>query len=127
MQLSLVNNADCLALAALNGFRRNQVNFRINAEHRAHCRRQPAFARLHFGNLIRKTLGRAFHVNIKGIRIVHTVNHNLIVRRVALLEQNGFNLAREHVDAADNHHIVASAERLRHLDMRSSAGAFFAR
>ena len=75
---------------------------------------------------IREHLVRHFHLNVQRIAVLYAVDYNLIIGRIAVIKQDRFDLRREHVDAADDQHIVAAAHRLGHLDMRASARARFA-
>ena len=49
---------------------------------------------------------------------------DLIVCRISLVHENRLDLGREYIDALDDQHIIASAQRLRHFYMGSAAGAF---
>ena len=127
MQLSLVDDTDSLAFGPCDGLGRHQVDLRADAEHRAHCGVEGTLARLYVRDLIRELLGREFDVDVECVGVVLAIHDDLVVGSVAFLEEHCLDLAREHVDAADDHHVVASAHRLAHLDVRSAAGALFAR
>ena len=126
MKLTLVNYADSLALAANDGLGRYKVNLGTDSDHCAHCGFERLFLLLVFRNDIGELVGSKLNVDVKGVAVVLTVNYNLIVGCVALIEKHGFDLAREYVYTADDHHVVASAHRLAHLNKSSAAGAFFA-
>ena len=72
-------------------------------------------------------LGRQLNADLEGVSVVYTVNDDLIIRPVTVIEKHGLDLAREYVDAANDKHIVSAASRLRHLDVSSAAGAFLPR
>ena len=68
--------------------------------------------------------GRELDVDIEGIGVVDTVDHDLVVGGVTFFEQNGFDLAREDIDTADDHHVIAASHGLGHPDKGPAAGAF---
>ena len=125
MKLTLVDNSDCLAFTSRDRLGLYEVNLRVATEHPLHSVSQLLF---HIGNSadsIGKLFGVHLNIDIEGIVIMETVNNNRIVGGLAFFQKNGFNLAREYIYSADNHHIIASSHRLGHLDMGAAAGALF--
>ena len=123
MEFSLVDDADSLALGSGNGLGGDQVDLGADTQHGPHCAIQLLFVVLHIGDLVGELFGRELDVDIEGIGVVDTVDHDLVVGGVAFFEQNGFDLAREDIDTANDHHIVGTAHRLVHPDKGASAGA----
>ena len=103
------------------------MNFCGDTEQRAQFAFEFFFFFGYAGHGIRERVNGHFHKHVKGIVIVYSVNHYLIVRRISHFNQNGLYLRREDVDAADYEHIVGSAHRFGHTDKRSAAGTFFVR
>ena len=79
---------------------------------------------LYVCDLVGELLGGELDIDVESIGIVLAVYDDLVVRSVTFFEEYCFDLAREYVDASDDHHVVASAQRLGHLDMGAAAGAF---
>ena len=118
------DNADSLTLATNDALGSNEMNLRIDAEHYLHCFCKGFFHCKNLAYLISKLLCRHFYVYVKGIVVIYSVYHDLIVGLISLLKKNCLDLAGEYVYAADDKHIVGSAHRLSHFDKRSSTGAF---
>ena len=55
-------------------------------------------------------------MDVQGVGVVHAVNEDLIVGGIALVQQDGLDLRGEHVDAADDEHVVGASHRLGHLE-----------
>ena len=102
------------------------MDLRIDAEHGLERGDEALFALRDLGQRIGEVVGRHLDEHVERVGVVDAVDHNLIVGRVALLQQDGLDLRREDVDALDDQHVVAAASRLAHLDVRAPAGAFFA-
>ena len=82
MQLSLVDDADSLAFGPCDGLGRHQVDLRADAEHRAHCGVERAFARLHVRDLIGELLGRELDIDVERVglkRILRIVSSLSII------------------------------------------------
>ena len=124
MQLALVDDSDCLAFRSCNRLGGHQMDLGANTQHGPHGSVQGLFPCLDIGDLVGELLGGELDINIESICVVDAVDLDLVVGRVALFEENGLDLAGEHVDAADDHHVVAAAHGLGHLDMCPPAGAF---
>ena len=125
--LTVVDNSDSLALAAGDRLGRYQSDSGVDTQHFLHGALE--FLLLLGDDLrcIGEVLGQHLDPDLKGIGVVDAVYQDLIVRRVALIEQYRFDLAREDIDAANDHHIVGTSHRLVHADKGSAAGAFLAR
>ena len=67
-------------------------------------------------------LGKLY-VDLKGIFISDTIYQDLVVRCIALLQQNRFDLGREYIHATDDEHVIAASLGFAHLNMGTSAGA----
>ena len=100
MEFSLVDDADSLALGSGDGLGGDQVDLGADTKHGPHCAVQFLFVGLHIGDLVGELFGRELDVDIEGIGVVDTVDHDLVVGGVAFFEQNGFDLAREDIDTA---------------------------
>ena len=124
--LTLIDDTDSLALAALDALRRDKFDFRLDAEHRFQTIYQ-LFLTLHdFTDVIGKHLGSHFYAYLEGIVIINAVYDDLIVCRITIVHKYGFDLRREYIDAADDQHIIGTSARFRHPDMRAAAAAFLA-
>ena len=97
MQIAVVDNSFCLALAALNGFGRNEMNLGSYAEHGAHCGLERTLSLLSFGHDVGKLLGGKLDINVKCVVVALSAHNDLIVGGISLVEQNGFNLRGKYV------------------------------
>ena len=66
-----------------------------DAEHGAHCAVQCFLTGLNIRDLVGELLGGEFDVNVEGIRVVLAVYDDLVVRRIAFLQEDRLDLARE--------------------------------
>ena len=94
-----------------------------DAQHAAHGHLQAPLSFLDIRYLVGEMLRAQFHVDVQGVGVVHPVHQDLIVGRIALVEEHRLDLAGEYVDAPDDHHIVAAAHGLGHAHEVAPAGA----
>ena len=92
VKFTLVDNADCLALASLNRLGCDEVNLRVDAEHRLDRLGEGSFHNCKIADGIRELLGVKFNVNVKGIVVLDAVDLDEVVGGIAFLDENGFYL-----------------------------------
>ena len=123
MELSLVYYSYSLAFASGDGFLSNKMYLGSDAQHMfdGFCK-----GVLLSGDLIVLSALGSLYIDIEGIHVVHAVYEYLIVGCIALFDENGLYLGGEYIYAPDDHHIIASALGLAHLDESAPTGAFSA-
>lgn len=112
MELALVDDPYSLTLASSDGLGSYEVNGRADTEHIAESILEGAFLSGDILDRVVKLLGGKLNVNVKGVVVVDSAELYLIVRREAFVEKHSLYLRGEYVNAADYHHIVASAHGL---------------
>ena len=127
LYFALVDEADGFAFAARDALRRDEVDSRVYAEEALERVDEFFFARSDFAEVVAEHVGVHLDVDVERVGVVDAVDDELVVRRVAVLDEDGFDLRREDVDALDDEHVVAAAHRLGHADVGAAAGAFLMR
>ena len=112
MELALVDDSYSLTLASSDGLGSYEVNGRADTEHAAESILEGAFLSGDILDRVVKLLGGKLNVNVKGVVVVDSAELYLIVGREAFVKKHSLYLRGEYVNAADYHHIVASAHGL---------------
>ena len=92
MKLSLIDNANGLTLASDDALGLNKMYLGIDAEHCLHSGGELLLTGGKLADCIGELVLRYLNVYVEGISTAHTVNNDLIVRGIAFLEKNCFDL-----------------------------------
>ena len=93
----------------------------VDAQHVLELRDEALLLFVDLADGVCELLGRHLHVHVQHVAVVDARDDDLVIRRIAVLEQHRLDLRREDVDALDDQHVVAAAHRLGHPDEGTAA------
>ena len=123
IQVSLVDDTLRFAFASRDRLGRHELNHTVNTEHGFECGDELL---LSCGDLLEgvgEHLRRHLDLHLDAVAVVGPCDDDLVVGRIAAVEQYGLDLGREYVDALYDQHVVASSHGLGHSHMGPAAGA----
>ena len=106
----------------LDAARLDNLDVRLQTDHALHTVGDLLFQRQEFVHLVGVIFRANLDLNLEGIGVVHTIDHNQVVRiKLRQLQNNTFHLRWEDIHTADDQHIVASSQNTAHPNSCSSA------
>ena len=105
--LSAVKDALGFAFAALDQLRRDQFDFDAQADQGLNGVGDFFLERFKSADLVGENLFVDFNIHFNIIHTIFGIENDIVMRAGSLdRQQSRFDLGREDVDAADNHHVV---------------------
>ena len=125
-ELAIIDHALGLPFAAGQGFRFDQADLAGHTEHIFDFATNIVGQCLQHLDLVGEGLLIDLYLNLKRIEVCFTVDDQLVVRLDAFnTEKNRLNLGRENIDAANNHHVIATPAHPLETTMGPTADAGF--
>ena len=122
--LAPVDDAHGLALGALDGLGLLELHRDLDVEHVVDLRLHPALEALQVAHRLGEDVLADLDPHLDDVEVALAIDDDLVVRLdLGDAHQHLFDLAGEHVDAADDQHVVAASDGLAHARGRAPASA----